>query len=194
MPLTNLFKNCGYYWGFAAFVSYFVNHPLYTPPSADVAKVLFTLAMLCQAANLRTHIIQRNLRPPGGKDYVIPRGFGFDYITCANYTFEIWGWILFAAATWTLPALIFITAGAAQMALWAKAKHARLRKVRMFPSICWDALLYRLRPLRCSRRRSTARTGGRSTPSATSCCRPSSELSPTVASLVLNSRTAAKAE
>ena len=32
------------------------------------------------------------------------------------------------AATWTLPALIFITAGAAQMALWAKAKHARLRK------------------------------------------------------------------
>ena len=53
MPLTNLFKNCGYYWGFAAFVSYFVNHPLYTPPSADVAKVLFSLAMLCQAANLR---------------------------------------------------------------------------------------------------------------------------------------------
>ena len=77
----------------------------------------------------RTHIIQRNLRPPGGKDYVIPRGFGFDYITCANYTFEIWGWVLFAAATWTLPALIFISAGAAQMALWAQAKHARLRKV-----------------------------------------------------------------
>ena len=77
----------------------------------------------------RTHIIQRNLRPPGGKGYAIPRGFGFDYITCANYTFEIYGWILFAAATWTLPALLFITAGAAQMAIWAKAKHARLRKV-----------------------------------------------------------------
>ena len=77
----------------------------------------------------RTHIIQRNLRPPGGKGYAIPRGFGFDYITCANYTFEIYGWILFASATWTLPALLFITAGAAQMAIWAKAKHARLRKV-----------------------------------------------------------------
>jgi hypothetical protein len=77
----------------------------------------------------RTHVIQRNLRPPGGKGYAIPHGFGFDHITCANYTFEIYGWVLFAAATWTLPALIFITAGAAQMAIWAKAKHARLRKV-----------------------------------------------------------------
>lgn len=51
MPLRNLFKvrcdlylmllmhvslqNCGYYWGFAAFVSYFINHPLYSPPSED---------------------------------------------------------------------------------------------------------------------------------------------------------------
>jgi hypothetical protein len=32
MPLSNLFKNCSYYWGFAAFVSYYLNHPLYTPP------------------------------------------------------------------------------------------------------------------------------------------------------------------
>jgi len=30
MPIMNLFRNCGYYWGFAAFMSYFINHPLYT--------------------------------------------------------------------------------------------------------------------------------------------------------------------
>lgn len=34
MPIMNLFKNCSYYWGFTAFVSYFVSHPLYTPPCA----------------------------------------------------------------------------------------------------------------------------------------------------------------
>ncbi len=97
----------------------------------------------------RTHVIQRNLRPPGGKGYAIPHGFGFDHITCANYTAEIYGWILFAAATWTLPALIFITAGAAQMAIWAKAKHARLRKVITCPvlphtlaSRCFDLHLH----------------------------------------------------
>lgn len=32
MPILNLFKNCGYYWGFAAYVGYHVNHPLYTSP------------------------------------------------------------------------------------------------------------------------------------------------------------------
>ena len=89
-----------------------------------------------------THVIQRSLRPPGGKGYVIPRGFGFDYITCANYTFEVWGWILFAAATWTLPALMFIAAGAGQMAIWAKAKHARLRKVRLWCSDLSDSVCF----------------------------------------------------
>lgn len=33
MPIMNLFKNCGYYWGFALYVAYHTNHPLYTPPS-----------------------------------------------------------------------------------------------------------------------------------------------------------------
>lgn len=32
MPIRNLFKNCGYYWGFTAYVAYHINHPLYTPP------------------------------------------------------------------------------------------------------------------------------------------------------------------
>ena len=52
MPIGNLYKNCGYYWGFAALVSYFVNHPLYTPPPHLPSFLLFAFAMFCQASNL----------------------------------------------------------------------------------------------------------------------------------------------
>ncbi len=53
MPINNLFRNCGYYWLFTAFVAYFINHPLYTSPSATRALVCLSIALLCQACNFR---------------------------------------------------------------------------------------------------------------------------------------------
>ena len=32
MPIVNLFWNVTYYWGFAGYIAYHVNHPLYTTP------------------------------------------------------------------------------------------------------------------------------------------------------------------
>eukprot|EP00887_Chlorella_sp_A99_P006051 scaffold22.g6051.t1 len=112
MPVFNLVKNCSYYWGFAAFVSYFTVAAL-------------ALALLFQLGNLRCHAILAGLRPGGGRAaagggaYQIPCGFLFNYITCANYTCEILGW--------TLAAAVFTVVGAAQMAQWAAGKHRRLR-------------------------------------------------------------------
>lgn len=31
--ITVPFQNCSFYWGFAAWMAYYINHPLYTPPS-----------------------------------------------------------------------------------------------------------------------------------------------------------------
>lgn len=84
--------------------------------------------MLC-CMPCRCHIILSNLRKPGEKAYKIPTGFLFNYITCANYTAEIWGWILFTIGTKTTAAGLFTAAGAFQMAEWAKGKHKRLVKV-----------------------------------------------------------------
>lgn len=80
-------------------------------------------------ARCRCHIILKNLRKPGERGYKIPTGFLFNYITCANYTAEIWGWILFTIGTQTLAAGLFTAAGAFQMADWARGKHRRLQKV-----------------------------------------------------------------
>eukprot|EP00244_Chara_vulgaris_P005925 TRINITY_DN2272_c0_g1_i2.p1 TRINITY_DN2272_c0_g1~~TRINITY_DN2272_c0_g1_i2.p1 ORF type:complete len:309 (-),score=52.90 TRINITY_DN2272_c0_g1_i2:118-1044(-) len=130
MPLFNLFKNCGYYWGFGAFIAYFVNHPLYTPVGETQMICGFAFAVVCQLSNLYTHIILKGLRPADGAGgYQIPRGFLFNYITCANYTTEIGGWLGFNIATQTLAGYVFLLAGTYQMALWALARHKRLVKL-----------------------------------------------------------------
>jgi len=128
MPIFNLLRNCSYYWAFAAFVSYFVNHPLYTPPPFERSKWALAGAMLMQAGNLYSHVILANLRPKGSKEYRVPRGFLFNYVTCANYTFEILGWLLFNVATQSIPGILFMFAGGYQMTLWAIAKHKRLKR------------------------------------------------------------------
>ena len=79
----------------------------------------------------------RNLRPAGSKEYVIPKGFAFNYITCANYTFEIYGWILFGIATETVAAFLFVAAGSFPMTQWAIGKHKRLRKVTMLSALAY---------------------------------------------------------
>jgi len=129
MPIINLFRNSGYYWGFAAMVSYFINHPQYTSPDELRVQAGFALAMLCQVCNLHTHINLANLRKPGEKGYKIPKGFGFNWITCANYTFEIYGWFCFNVATQSLMGVVFMCAGAFQMIIWAGQKHKRLRDI-----------------------------------------------------------------
>ena len=83
----------------------------------------------------RCHVIQSGLRPSGGTGYSIPRGFLFEYVTCANYCAEIYGWVAFTVGTQTVAPGIFILCGGAQMAIWAAGKHARLRKVG--PGLNW---------------------------------------------------------
>eukprot|EP00899_Mesostigma_viride_P020128 jgi/Mesvir1/28116/Mv04696-RA.1 len=128
MPIRNLFKNCSYYWGFAAFVSYFVNHPRYTPMPREALIGGLVLGVLAELGNLYCHILLRKLRPAGSgsTEYVIPRGFLFEYITCANYTCEILAWLGFNIATCSFFGILFMLAGLFQMAQWAKGKHKRL--------------------------------------------------------------------
>ncbi|KAH7435214.1 hypothetical protein KP509_06G054900 [Ceratopteris richardii] len=129
-PLSFVFRNCCYYWSFAVFIAYFVNHPYYTPVGETQMYIGFGLGIICQLANFYCHIILKNLRDPKGQGgYQIPRGFLFNYITCANYTTEIYQWLGFNIATQTVAGYSFLVVAAYIMSDWALGKHRRLKKL-----------------------------------------------------------------
>lgn len=111
MPLRNLFKNCSYYWLFAMYVAYHVNHPLFTSPNKLQFLVGTTTFALCELGNLSIHLALRNLRPPGSTIRKIPvptkNPFTalFNFVSCPNYTYEIGSWIGFTIMTSCLPGI-----------------------------------------------------------------------------------------
>ncbi|KAJ8674195.1 hypothetical protein QAD02_005457 [Eretmocerus hayati] len=134
MPLRNLFKNCSYYWLFAMYVSYYVNHPLYTPPHPTRFIAGLGMFLVCELGNLCIHLALRNLRPPGTTVRKIPRATSnpftvlFNFVSCPNYTYEIGSWIGFTIMTQCIPAGLFALAGAYQMTVWALGKHKLYKK------------------------------------------------------------------
>ncbi|XP_031950504.1 very-long-chain enoyl-CoA reductase isoform X1 [Corvus hawaiiensis] len=144
MPLRNIFKNCTYYWGFAAWMAYYINHPLYTPPAYGDEQVKLALAvfLFCQLGNFSIHVALRNLRPAGSKTRKIPYPtrnpftWLFLLVSCPNYTYEVGSWIGFTIMTQCLPVALFSLVGFVQMAIWAQGKHrSYLREFRDYPPL-----------------------------------------------------------
>ncbi|XP_014245402.1 probable very-long-chain enoyl-CoA reductase art-1 [Cimex lectularius] len=134
MPLSNLFKNCSYYWLFTAYVAYHVNHPLYTSPGSGQVFAGLVGFLLSEVGNLSIHVALRDLRPPGTKERKIPVATGnlftllFNFVSCPNYTYEFFSWLSFTVMTQCLPAGLFALAGLYQMSVWAIAKHKNYQK------------------------------------------------------------------
>lgn len=136
MPLRNLFKNCSYYWMFGLYIGYYVNHPLYTPPSYGDIQIYSALGafIFSELGNLSIHLALRNLRPAGSTERKIPVPTGnpftylFSLVSCPNYTYEVLSWLSFTVMTQCLPAGFFAVAGFYQMAVWALGKHRNYKK------------------------------------------------------------------
>lgn len=134
MPLFNIFKNCGHYWFLVGVnICYWVFRPDAAAATADPNPVLLysglALFVFGELANLNTHLILRDLRRPGSTERGIPKGFGFDLVTCPNYMFEILAWIgiyLITGLSWSV--LLFTSVGTIQMWSWAVKKERRYRK------------------------------------------------------------------
>ncbi|XP_016530685.1 very-long-chain enoyl-CoA reductase-like isoform X2 [Poecilia formosa] len=144
MPLRTIVKNCAYYWGFSAWLAYYINHPLYTPPSygeLQVKYALFTFAM-CEIGNLSIHMSLSNLRTDGFRVRRFPTPtknpftWLFFFVSCPNYTYEVGAWLSFTVMTQCLPVAIYTLFGFIQMTIWAKVKHrAYIREFKDYPSV-----------------------------------------------------------
>lgn len=134
MPLRNLFKNCGYYWGFTLYVAYHINHPLFTPPSLILQIAGLALFIVSELGNLSIHMLLRDLRPPGTTVRKIPVPNSnpltklYNLVSCPNYTYEFYSWTGFTLLTSCVPAGLFALAGLYQMSVWALGKHRNYKK------------------------------------------------------------------
>ena len=104
-----------------------------------------TVTQFAEVSNLITHVILRNLRPVGSTKRAIPRGYGFDFVTSPNYSFEILAWCTvsfmtgsYSCTSTCVPspsfrahnrtAWLFTATGLYEMVPWALKKHRNYKK------------------------------------------------------------------
>lgn len=144
MPFTNIFKNSFHYWvlnGVLCGVFTYGSESLrfsdnklvstlfhvneWSHPSVALFAVVI---LLLEFANYKTHSILSAIRDKDPKNYQIPYGFGFNWVSCPNYLFEISVWIVFTIFSGNWAYAVFTLVGALQMYVWAIAKHKRYLK------------------------------------------------------------------
>ncbi|TNV76835.1 hypothetical protein FGO68_gene9890 [Halteria grandinella] len=100
IPFMNLFKNFGNDWVIFGFVNmYFFLHPDYKASAwaSETLQIVFAcIFAFFEFLNLMCNITLRNLSSLGRNDKGIPKGWGFDYVSCANYYWESLCWLVFA--------------------------------------------------------------------------------------------------
>jgi len=125
MPFMNVFKNSFHYWILGGLsIAYFLYHPLFTETKSPAFVYFCAISfMICEFGNLHAHLQLQSLRPPGTRARGIPKGALFEYVSCANYTWEIFAWLFFALFTQTLTSYVFFIVSTVQIAIWSLKKH-----------------------------------------------------------------------
>lgn len=132
MPARNIFKNSAHYWILAgANIAFWVQKTGSPTASMNNPLIVYTgiaFFIIGELGNLNAHLTLRGLRSSGGKERGIPKGLGFNLVTCPNYTFETLAWTGIWLVSWSLSTGLFIVVAVAQMYVWALKKESRLRK------------------------------------------------------------------
>ncbi len=126
MPLRNLAINCIYYWLlFGASVGYTLFSDKYEEPTffPPLRYFFFFIFVSAELKNLKCHIILRDLRSSDPEKRGIPFGEGFEYVSAANYFWEIMAWLSFSIFVNLWSAYLFTLCGFLILRNWSLKKH-----------------------------------------------------------------------
>jgi very-long-chain enoyl-CoA reductase len=124
VPWSDAIQEYLYYWGFAGWTAWWMTREGYAVSTGSMLYAGLALYGVGELGNLATHVMLARLRPKGGKERVIPRGFLFELVSCPNYLFEILTWLGFALVADVRPAWAFFVVGTLILADWARKRHA----------------------------------------------------------------------
>ncbi|XP_072114076.1 trans-2,3-enoyl-CoA reductase-like isoform X2 [Mobula birostris] len=133
---------CAFYWGFTTWMAYYINHPLYTPPSFGNRQIIPALVcfLVCGAGNYFTNAAIIQVHKAGTKNHIVrptynPFTWLFKLVSCPNYTYEMGVWISFTVMTQTFPVAVFALMISLQLIMWAQRKHYKYQKdIKNYPS------------------------------------------------------------
>jgi very-long-chain enoyl-CoA reductase len=132
LPVYNVFKNSAHYWITSGLLcAYAICSPTSLAAKADlpaVDAVGVLVYILGEVCNLIVHLYLASLRSTGGTERRIPKGYGFELVTCPNYMYEViaWAGIIIVSRSWAV--VLFIVMGSVQMHAWAVGKEKTYRK------------------------------------------------------------------
>lgn len=133
MPWSNIWWNCGWYWiGAGLNIAPWIYAPFsYTAKSSPLINTIDALGVAIfffgQISNFIVHQNLAGLRTKGGTERKIPRGYGFNIVTCPNYMFELISWIGILMVSKSLGTLIFFGLAAWKMNQWGIKKEKAYR-------------------------------------------------------------------
>lgn len=141
MPFKRVLINSFHYWVlFALFNSIEIFFfPSGHQPCKCTTWVLIALWAIFEFMNYKCHKVlgdfRRSPKLKSDKEYTnatkerqIPYGYGFGWVSCANYFWEALVWITYSILVGNYTAYIFTLFSIKQMAVWAKDKHKKYLK------------------------------------------------------------------
>merc|ERR1711976_624472 len=104
----------------------------YTEPEfSSLFRYIMVFFFFCsELKNLKCHIILKELKDKNkGEKGIPPATNGFEFVTCANYFWEVLAWVCFSIYVNLIAFYIFTFCGFYIMQIWAQKKHKNMKSM-----------------------------------------------------------------